>query len=389
MPVIADMNADFRDGYGSLPMSNTLARRASTAMSYLDSTVRQRPNLTIITAATVDRILFDGRRALGVEATVAGTARRFMARELIVAAGAIHSPAILQRHGIGAPEMLRDAGITPILELRGVGANLQNHALLFVGAHLKRGARQSAALRTHPVTCFRYSSGVPDCPASDIYINIQSKTSWNAMGRQIANIAPVLFKPRARGRVSLGEPGGSPCVEFNFAGDEADMIRLKQAFGFAVSILADPDVQRLCGRPFPIRFTDRLRKLNEYNTANRVRAGLLAGALDTVPALSDAVLSTLLGSRVDLGRLAGADAELTAHIEANIAGMFHVAGTCRMGRQDDPDSVVDAGGRVHGMTALRVVDASIMPTIPRGNTNLPTIMLAEKLAETIAADLPA
>jgi 5-(hydroxymethyl)furfural/furfural oxidase len=387
MPTITDMNSDFGEGYGSLPMSNTLARRASTAMSYLDSAVRQRPNLTIIAGAPVSRMLFEGRRAIGVEASVEGTPRRFMAREIIVSAGAIHSPVILQRAGIGPQDALREHGIESLANLRGVGANLQNHALLFLGAHLRRDGRQAADLRTHPVTCFRYSSRLPGCPRSDLYINIQSKTSWNAMGRQIASIAPVLFKPRSRGRVSLasGSSGQPLRVEFNFAADDLDMRRLKQAFGFAVEILADAEVRRLCGRPFPVRFTDRLRKLNEYTETNRVRAMLLAGGLDMLPALSDIVLSTLLGKRVDLGRLAADDAALTAHIQANVAGMFHVVGTCRMGRQDDPDAVVDAAGRVHGIEGLRVVDASIMPTIPRGNTNLPTIMLAEKISEMITA----
>jgi 5-(hydroxymethyl)furfural/furfural oxidase len=389
IPMIADMNADFRDGYGSLPMSSTLSLRASTAITYLDSAVRRRPNLTTIGGATVTALRFDGRRAIGVDANVAGATRRFHAREIILAAGALHSPAMLLRAGIGAPEELRAHGIAPLAALAGVGANLQNHALLFIGAHLPHASRQDAALRTHAVTCFRRSSGLPGCPRGDIYINIQSKTSWNDMGRQIANIAPVLHKPRGRGRVSLtgAEPDLPPCVEFNFVGDETDLHRLKGAFTFAVEIFADPGVRRLCGRPFPIRFTDRLRRLNEYTQDNERRAALLARTLDLFPPLSDVALSLLVGKRLDLGRLVADDAALTAHVEQNVAGMFHPAGTCRMGRADDPAAVVDAAGRVHGIGGLRVVDASIMPTLPRGNTNLPTIMVAEKLAEAIAVAL--
>jgi 5-(hydroxymethyl)furfural/furfural oxidase len=119
---------------------------------------------------------------------------------------------------------------------------------------------------------------------------------------------------------------------------------------------------------------------------NAIKAAIIAGALDAVPALAGVVFGQLTGRRIDLAGLVNDDAALADYVRNNVAGTFHVCGTCRMGRADDPDAVVDNGGRVRGISGLRVVDASIMPAIPRGNTNIPTIMLAEKVAADICAE---
>ena len=142
-------------------------------------------------------------RAAGVRALVGGVEREFRAREVVVTCGAIFTPALLLRSGIGPSGPLDAVGIKPLVERRGVGANLQNHPVLFIGMHLKKAARQPAALRTVPVVGLRWSSGLPGCPPSDLYVNVQSKTSWNALGQQIGNIAPTVLRPRSRGRVRL------------------------------------------------------------------------------------------------------------------------------------------------------------------------------------------
>src|SRR5262245_421659 len=134
---VDDLNADFRDGFGAVPMSNTAQRRASSALCYLDATVRSRPNLTIVTGATAQRLLFEGRRAIGVEVLHAGICRRIQAREIIVCAGAIFTPALLQRSGLGAGNDLQSRGIEIVADLPGVGANLQNHPLVFIGLWLR------------------------------------------------------------------------------------------------------------------------------------------------------------------------------------------------------------------------------------------------------------
>jgi 5-(hydroxymethyl)furfural/furfural oxidase len=387
MPHLADMNGDFRDGYGSLPMSNTAERRASAATCYLDAAVRARNNLAIACRATTTALTFDGRRVTGVVATVDGERRAFRGTETLICAGALHSPALLMRAGIGPAAGLKALGIDIVADLPGVGRNLQNHALLFLAAHLRRGARQPAAVRPHPMTCLRYSSGFPATPVSDMYIAAHSKSSWNALGGSIANFNATLFKPRARGRVTLqaSDPAVPPCIEFNFAGEEIDLVRLMDGFSRIVDLVSYGPVRALCTTIFPVRFTDRIRRLNQLTRPNAIKSVLIAGVLDAAPWLSDMVFGRLTGRRVDLAALVADREALAEHVRANVAGTFHVCGTCRMGGADDADAVVDAQGRVRGVAGLRVADASIMPSIPRGNTNIPTIMLAEKIAAEMVA----
>ena len=385
LPFIADMNADFRDGYCSLPMSNSASRRASTAMCYLDASVRRRSNLTVLTRANALRLLLDGRRVTGVRALVDGEERDFLAREVIVCAGAVFSPTLMLRSGLGPQEHLREQGIEPRADLRGVGRNLMNHPVLFFGAQLRPAARQPDSLRTLQVTCFRLSSGLPGCPATDLCINVQSKSSWNATGRQIANFGPVLWKPFSRGRVSLAaREAFHPLVEFNFLDDERDLKRLMHGFRWVVDFLSSDPVRPLIGRPFPVRFTDSLRRLNRLTKPNAVQSRVIAALLNIHPRLSDYALQTLTGGAVDLGALCADEHRLAEHVRTNVAGTFHASGTCRMGAADDRDAVVDPAGRVIGVGGLRVADASVMPVVPRGNTNIPTTMVAERLAAAIA-----
>jgi 5-(hydroxymethyl)furfural/furfural oxidase len=385
-PYVADMNADFRDGYASVPMSNWPDKRASAAICYLTPDVRARANLSLLTNATVTTITFDGRRAAGVKAVIAGEEREFHAREVIVSLGAIHSPALLLHCGIGPAAQLREHDISVRADLAGVGANLSNHSLLFIGFHLPLHARQAKALRPHPNTLLRFSSGVPGCPRTDMYVNVQSKTSWSALGRRIANFAPALWKPAGRGRVTLksGDHRREPRVEMNFAGHELDLKRLMVGFRLAVEMLAYARTRELVGVSFPVKFTDRLRLLNRKNGSNAAKSWAVAALTDLAPALAGPVFATLADRKVDLMQLVQDDDALADHIRENVAGMFHPGGTCRMGDATDPAAVTDGAGRVRGFEGLRVVDASLMPTVPRANTNIPTIMLAEKIAAGMA-----
>ena len=387
IPFIADMNADFRDGYGAVPMSNWPDKRASAAICYLDAVVRARRNLTIINGATATGLVFEGRRVTGVTARIGGEEKRFAAREIILALGGVHSPAFLMRSGIGPAGHLRELGIEVRADLSGVGENLSNHAIVFVGLLQHRNARQAASLRPHPMTAFRYSSGLPGAPPTDMYINVQCKTSWSPLGFQVANLAPTLLKPMARGRVSLvAKDARPPCVEFNFAGHELDLRRFMQGFRRAVEVLAHEKVRAMSGVTFPVKFTDRLRRLNRISTANKIQSALIAALIDLVPPLAVPIFSTLADRRVDLATLVKDDAALAEHIRENVAGTFHPVGTCRMGAASDRDAVVDTAGRVRGIAGLRVIDASIMPTVPRGNTNIPTIMVAEKISDQIVSE---
>jgi 5-(hydroxymethyl)furfural/furfural oxidase len=382
---LADMNTDFRDGYGSVPMSNWPDKRGSAAICYLDAAVRARKNLTIVNGATATGLVFDGKRATGVDARIDGQQRTFSGREIICSLGGIHSPAFLMRQGIGPARHLRDNGIEVRADMPGVGQNLSNHAIVFIGLLQNRGERQSESIRPHPMTCFRYSSGLPGAPRNDMYINVQCKTSWSPLGLQVANLAPTLLKPKARGRVSLrSKDAAEPLVEFNFTGEELDLQRFMQGFRRCIDVLAHDKVRAMSSITFPVKFDDRLRLLNRRNLKNKVQSALVAGLIDLAPPLAELIFARLADRRVDLNELARDDAALAEHIRQNVGGTFHPVGTCRMSADaGDRDAVTDTHGRVRSFEGLRVIDASIMPTAPRGNTNIPTIMLAEKISAAI------
>jgi 5-(hydroxymethyl)furfural/furfural oxidase len=388
IPFIADMNGDFRDGFGATPVSSTLSSRVTTAFAYLTPTVRSRRNLTIVARANVHRILLKDKRATGVVADVDGQRVELVAStEVIVAAGAIHSPALLMRSGIGEGDVLRKLGIDVRTELRGVGKNLQNHAAIFVCAMLHRNARQDASLRTHPTACLRLSSGFPGAPCSDLYVNIQSKTSWNAMGNRLASLNAVLLKPSGTGQVSLrsAEPENQPIIEFRLHESLDDLNRLSKAVRQVLLMLRSAEVAPLIGDPFMVRVGDRIRRWNTHTHSSAVNAQVFATLLDLLPrAIGERMLAKLTGRSLDVNRLLSDSAFLLDFVKREVSCVYHPVGTCKMGKLTDPDAVVDSSGCVYGVEGLRVADASIMPSIPRGNTNIPTIMVAEKLAETIA-----
>ena len=222
-----------------------------------------------------------------------------------------------------------------------------------------------------------------------MYLNVQCKTSWSPLGHQVANLAPSLLKPMARGRVSLvaADPAAYPLVEFNFTGHELDLKRFMLGFRRCVEILAHDAVRAMTTLTFPVKFNDRLRRLNRITPANKIKSAAIAALIDAVPPLAAPIFATLADRRVDLAALVEDDAALADHIRENVAGTFHPVGTCRMGAADDRNAVTDPAGRVHGIAGLRVIDASIMPTIPRGNTNIPTIMVAEKLADAMLSGM--
>ena len=387
IPFIADMNADFRDGYGAVPMSNWPHKRASAAICYLDAAVRARRNLTIINGATATGFVFEGRRVTDVDVRIGDEDRRFSAREIILSTGGIHSPAFLMRSGIGPAGHLRELGIDVRHDLPGVGRNLSNHAIVFVGLLQKPQARQALSLRPHPMTAFRYSSGLPGAPPCDMYINVQCKTSWSPLGLQVANLAPTLLKPKARGRVTLtSRDARSPRVEFNFTGHELDLQRFMQGFRRAVEILAHEKVREISGVTFPVKFSDRLRRLNRISTRQPAaerghRQAHRSGAGDGGADLLDPGRSARRSADAGRGRRRAGG----AHPPATSPAPSIRSAPAAWAPPHYREAVTDTAGRVLGIAGLRVVDASIMPTVPRGNTNIPTIMLAEKVSAAISA----
>ncbi len=346
LPTIADMNARFprrlhlradeQHGRAARLDGDLLPRRRRPPPSEPDHHGR---------GATWRRLLFEGRRVVGVEVRGPASAGASAARETIVAAGALQSPAMLLRAGIGPAEALRGLGIEVRADRPGVGANLQNHPVLFVGAHLRPHGRQPPSLRTLQVTGLRLSSGVPGCPPTDLYFNIQSKSSWNALGEQIANLgAGAVEAVFARARhAAAARPDGPPLVEFNFLADERDLRRMMIGFRRVVDIVAS----RAGARPHGKAVSGALHRPPAAPQPAQPRqraqgARPRADAAGQPGSLSDWILARLTGGAEDSPTLAADDERLAEHVRANIAGTFHVCGTCRMGAADDPDAVVDA-----------------------------------------------
>jgi 5-(hydroxymethyl)furfural/furfural oxidase len=346
-------------------------------MAYLGEEVRKRPNLTIVTDAYVETILFENNRATGVQVDQ----KVFEARETILSAGALHSPAVLMRSGVGPRAELEALGIEIKSDLAGVGANLQDHPAVSIACHLKPNARQAESLRAAANAALRYDSGVPGCAGSDMYIAIANKGSWHALGRQLGALVLCLYKPYSRGRVSLAtkDPQVEPEVRFNMLSDERDLERMVRAVRLAAEIYASPELAGVANESFPTSFSERVRNLNALSRTNRLRAAAGAVALDGPAALRRWLLANVVNPGVSLAALLADESALRSWLKQRATGFYHPVGTCSMG------SVVDADCRVIGVAGLRVIDASVMPVITRANTNLTTIMLAERMAERIAA----
>lgn len=386
IPLIADMNGDFRPGYGALPIAGTLEHRACGPVSYLTREVRSRPNLKVMGEATARGLRFDGNRVTGVAVEHAGVTQIFHAHETIVSMGALLSPEFLLRQGIGDPAQLAASNVETRHGLLGVGANLQNHAALTTLAYLRSTAVEKNPQRNQNNSTFRYSSELPGCGASDMLLGFGSRASGNALGSQLAMFSSILMSPASRGRVRLptaDTAAAGTIVEYNLLGDPRDQARLMDGLRRIVAYAAAPEIKGLSGSPIAPRSMADLGRFNRPTLYNAVTGRFLSILFDAVPALGNWAVSTLGTRLADL--LHNSDL-LTQYMRDNVMPLGHHSGTCRMGRANDPHAVVDHKGRVHGLGGLRVVDASVMPMVPRGNTNLPVLMLAEKMADAILFD---
>jgi 5-(hydroxymethyl)furfural/furfural oxidase len=269
------MNGPVADGYCAVPMSSTVQQRVSTAMAYLGEDVRRRSNLTLRTDTYVDRVVIEDGRASGVVARTGATSRTLRAAEVIVAAGTLHSPAILMRSGIGPGGRLADLGIKVLAHLSGVGTNLQDHPAVSVACHLKPAGRQPESLRPASNLALRYGSGVPGGAPSDMYVSVTNKTSWHSLGRQIGALVLCLYKPYSRGTVTLSsaEPKAEPEVRFNLLDDERDVERMALAVRLAGEIYASEELKAVVNECFPTSFSERVRGLNSICRSAPLDAG--------------------------------------------------------------------------------------------------------------------
>jgi choline dehydrogenase len=362
----ADYNGYQQEGFGPMHMTVRNGVRASAANAYLKP-VRGRDNLTVVTGALTERVVLAGKRAVGVAYEQNGVPRTVLAaREVILAAGSIGSPQLLQLSGIGPGAVLRAAGVEVAHDLPGVGENLQDHLEVYfqfrcrqpitLNAKLGPLAKLSIGTRwilfkdglgatNHFESCafIRSKAGVewPDIqyhflPAAMRY---DGNAAFDGHGFQV-HVGPN--KPKSRGhlRIAAPDPRAKPKVLFNYLRHEDD------------------------------------------------RAGFRACIRLTREIIGQAAFDRFRGEEIQPGAPVTSDDAIDAWIRDNAESAYHPSCTCKIGGPDDPMAVLDPECRVRGIEALRVADSSVFPTITNGNLNAPTIMLAEKAADAIRGHAP-
>ncbi len=325
-PICDDYHALGGTGCSRVAQTMRNGQRVSTNDAYLEP-VRDRGNLVVQGDTIVDRILLDGRRAVGV---VTAGGETLEAREVVVSAGAIHSPALLLRSGIGTGDGLP------------VGANLRDHASTpgFEIALSPAGRMPSASAPIVP-SFLRYSSGLANAGDNDmqiLWLGGAGPTETDLLGGRMLGAVMRVFSTGSV-RLASADPNIDPIVEFNLLSDDRDRVRLRDCVRRMIEILRHPAVDAIAENI--VAFTTPIDELD-----------------------SDAAIDELL----------------TAHVNDYV----HASGTCRMGAHDDAAAVVDTDLCVRGYEALRVCDASVMPDLPRANTHLTTVAIAHHFVTRIA-----
>jgi choline dehydrogenase len=366
LPPNDDFNDGVQDGAGHFQCTMNKARRWSTAAAYLGR-AKDRANLTIATEALATKILFEGTKAVGVEYRQAGVARTARAKgEVVVCGGVYNSPQLLQLSGLGPAPLLQKHGIAVVRDIADVGSQLQDHfyvrlayrctepitlndvgnsAWRRVAAALQYWAFHSGPFASNGICAGGFAKSDPRLARPDIQLNF---STWSFAGRDRKGAIPhpfpgfsvsaVHLRPDARGTVLIKspDPAAPPAIQFNFLKTRSDLEALTAGMRLARKITEQPALR---------------------------------------PYVADEILP---------GRQVTTDAEFEAAIREHALSNLHPVGTCRMGA--DEGAVVDPRLKVNGIGRLRVVDASIMPAVPAGNTNAPTIMIAEKASDMILED---
>jgi choline dehydrogenase-like flavoprotein len=356
LPRNADFNGIEQDGAGMYQVTQRGGMRASAAVAYLHPAM-ERPNLTVMPYMQVERVLFEGTRAVGVEASQLGQRQELRAeRETILCGGTFNSPQLLMLSGVGPAEHLALREIETLLDQPAVGANLSDHACAYevwttpepeslLLAREPAALEEFTATQTGPFASNLAESGgfarvEAGAPAPDVQFHVAPiHIVDEGLGDPEAHgvwVSVCLLTPQSRGSVRLAskDPTAKPIVRNELYAEEADAARMVEGLRLLEEICAQPALRPFCAEPF------------------------------TTP---------------------GGDSEdaLRAHLARTTFPIYHPVGTCAIG------SVVDAELRVEGLDGLRVVDASVMPAVPRGNTNAPTIALAERAADLIRGAVPA
>jgi choline dehydrogenase-like flavoprotein len=362
-----DFNAEDQEGLGTYQLTQSKGERWSAARGYIHPQMESRANLRVETRAHATKILFEGKRAVGVEYFQGKETKQIRARrEVILASGAFQSPQLLMLSGVGDQAALSKHGIASVHHLPGVGQNLQDHpdfvfgftsdapyfaGLSFSGiARIFKGIAQYRRERRGPMTsnvaeCGGFLKTRPELEVPDIQLHFcmamvadhGRKPRWGTG----FSCHVCLLRPKSHGSVWLqsADPFAAPAIDPNFLGEEADVDAMVAGFKMTRRLLDAPALKAL-------------------QTSDVFTAGVK----------SDADIRKILRQYVDT--------------------VYHPVGTCKMG-VNDPMAVVDPKLKVYGLQGLRVVDASIMPTLIGGNTNAPTIMIGEKAADMIRSEMRA
>jgi choline dehydrogenase len=351
-----DFNGAEQDGVGMYQVTQRGGMRASASVAYLHPAMATRQNLSVMPFMHVNRILFEGTRAVGVEASQLGQAQELRAeREVILCGGAFNTPKLLMLSGVGPAEHLSLREIEVLLDQPGVGENLSDHTAAYsvfttpepeslLQALDPAALEQFAATQTGPFASnlaeagafarVEQGVGAPDVQFHIAPLQIVEEGTRDPDAHGVW-VSPCLLTPRSRGSVQLAskDPTAKPIIRNRFYEDESDMARMIAALRLSEEICAQPAVAPYC--------------VERFNAP--------AGE---------------------------SDEDLRAHAAATTYEIYHPVGTCAIG------SVVDAELRVEGLEGIRVVDASVMPTVPRGNTNAPVIAVAERAADLIKGEAP-
>ncbi len=360
-PLTDDFNGPRQEGFGPYQFTIRKGERCSTSMAFLRPAL-SRPNLKVETGALASRILLDGKRAVGVEYIQGGRTRTARARQtVILAGGVINSPQLLQLSGIGDGERLSALGIKTVHHLPGVGQNLQDHLDCTVINRCLQPITLHSQLNpiTMGMTGIRYlvngtgpgtSNGLesgayvkslPDLELPDLQFHfVAAVLEDHGRARSPGHGFTVHYcqlRPESRGSVLLGsaDPRDAPLIQPNYLATDTDRRAMREGARIIRNVLRQP------------------------------------------------AMASYLGEELQPGAARVSDDELDAWVRARAETIYHPVGTAKMGLASDPFAVVDARCRVLGFDGLRVVDASVMPTLIGGNTNAPTIMIAEKIADDI------
>ena len=369
-PVTKDFNGYQQEGWGPYQLTIHKGERWSSARAYLYPALN-RPNLTCLTGARTSRILVESGKAVGVEVILEKGEKKtvYADAEVILSAGAVQSPQILKLSGIGAGDELRGHGITTVHDLPGVGENLQDHLDVCMSWECPE-----------PITIYSMRKGF-----KTLTIGLEYLFQRKGLGTQNMLESGAFL----RSRPDLDRPDLQVHTVLAMMQDHGKVQIKKDGFTFHVCQLR-PESRGKVGLKSADPLADPAIFAN-YLSAEEDRRAMREGVRMMREVAAQAALKPYIKEEYAPGPGVQSDADIDAWIRRSAETIYHPVGTCRMGAAGDPMAVVDADCRVQGLSRLRVIDASVMPTLVGGNTNAPTIMIAEKISDAIRgkAFLPA